>query len=445
MKVLGKKLATAGVALVSVGAIAVAPTVQAPPRPVPSFQAPPRPVPTVQLAAATSPTVVQTSPTAVQPSAQQSNYLGALFSLDLGRFIIPPSAGQPIPTPPQIGPSPAPTNFEFEDAIINTYHAIEPWVRWGFEVATYAVGWIPWVGWLSPQIMIFYNFGERIVESLVVNSANWLWGPLPFLEGLGNVAVDSWNALVQLGIDQWNFWLPSLPPLPPFPFAAQQAQAQLATGETLAPADQQLAPADQQLAPPTVKPHPLRDALAALRRLLAGLDPVAPQNVDPQENVDPQNVDPQENVDPQKTVDLQENEPALVDVRRVAAPANPKDDLQVQADLQQTGTTPRNPVETKTNPPAGTPNLSGTTSGITSPPLTPLGKPKPFGKKPRPAAETSNPSTRPSNESVGTSNSPVGTSNESVGTPNPPKNRFNGTNKHRLTGSPSGSPASSPR
>ena len=120
MKVFGKKLATAGIAFVSAGAIAVAPTVQAPLRPVPA----------VQLAAATSPTVVQ-------PLAQQSNVLGALFSLDLGRFIIPPSAGQPLPTPPEIpGPSPAPTNFEFEDAIINTYHAIEPWVRWGFELAT---------------------------------------------------------------------------------------------------------------------------------------------------------------------------------------------------------------------------------------------------------------------------------------------------------------------
>ena len=423
MKLFGKKLATAGVALVSVGAIAVAPTVQAPPRPVPA----------VQLAAATSPTVVQTSPTGVQPPAQQSNYLGALFSLDLGRFVIPPSAGQPPPTPPAIpGPSPAPTNFEFEDAIINTYHAIEPWVRWGFELATYAVGWIPWVGWLSPQIMIFYNFGERIVESLVVNSANWLWGPLPFLEGLGNVAVDSWNALVQLGIDQWNFWLPSLPPLPPFPFAAQQAQAQLATGETLAPAD-------QQVAPPTVRPHPLRDALAALR-VACGSRPGRTAKRRPARKSRPA----RKQSTCKKTSACKKTSPTLVDVQRVATPANPKDDLQVQAELPRTDATPRNPDKTKTNPLAGTPNLSRTTSGITSPPLTPLEKPKPFTKKPRPAAETSNPSTRPSNESVGTSNSPVGTSKDSVGTPNPPKNRFNGTKKHRLTGSPNGSIANSP-
>ena len=114
------------------------------------------------------------------------------------------------------------TGLEFEDAIKNTYVAIEPWVHYGFELAQYAVGWIPYVGWLAPQIDIFYHFGERIVRSLVFNSADWLWGPLPFGEGLGNIAQDSWNALVQLGRDQWNFWLPSLPPLPPLPGAAEQ-------------------------------------------------------------------------------------------------------------------------------------------------------------------------------------------------------------------------------
>jgi hypothetical protein len=138
--------------------------------------------------------------------------------LDLNRFIIPPSAGQPFPTPPQI-PGPSPTPNEFEDAIKNTYVAIEPWVQYGFELGTYAVGWIPWVGWLAPQIMIFYFFGESIARTVVFNSADWLWGPLPFVEGYINIAQDKWDAVVQLGRDQLNFWLPGLPPLP---FAARQ-------------------------------------------------------------------------------------------------------------------------------------------------------------------------------------------------------------------------------
>ena len=30
------------------------------------------------------------------------------------------------------------------------------------------------MGWLAPQINIFYNFGERIVRSIVFNIADWL-------------------------------------------------------------------------------------------------------------------------------------------------------------------------------------------------------------------------------------------------------------------------------
>lgn len=128
-----------------------------------------------------------------------------------------PSSSAALPAPPI--PVPAPVATDFAGAIKSTYSAIEPWVRYGFELATYAVGWVPYVGGLSGQIMIFYNFGERIVRSLVFNSADWLWGPLPFVQGLRNIAQDSWDALVQLGIDEWNFFLP---PLPPLPLATQQ-------------------------------------------------------------------------------------------------------------------------------------------------------------------------------------------------------------------------------
>ena len=90
--------------------------------------------------------------------------------------------------------------------------------EWGFEVATYAVGWVPYVGWLSGQIMIFYNFGERIVRKHHVQFRRLALGHAALRRGLGQhrrrIAVD---AFVQLGNDEWNFFLPPLPPLPPIP------------------------------------------------------------------------------------------------------------------------------------------------------------------------------------------------------------------------------------
>jgi hypothetical protein len=267
----------------------------------------------------------------------------------------------------------------------------------------YAVGWIPYLGWLAPQIDIFYHFGERIVRSVVFNSADWLWGPLPFAVGLGNIARDSWNSLVQLGIDQWNFWLPSLPPLPPFPLVAGQAQPQSAAAETLVPSVQQVAPETTKLDPP---------------------DPVAPQEVGLEES------------DLDETA-LPVPETAL-DTQRLETPTNPKDDLDVQTDLPPTDATPTTPdetgpdetgpAETKADAPAGAPTVSGAPFGDASPPVTPLRKPKPFGKKPKPADETS-------------STSPA-VSGDSVGTPNPPKSRFTEPKKHRLTGSSSDSTGS---
>ncbi|BBX71197.1 hypothetical protein [Mycolicibacterium psychrotolerans] len=367
MSTFGKWMSTSGIALVSVGAIAIAPTSANPSRPVDR---------SLHLAAATSPTAVQEA-ALQQPLAEQTtNVLGALLSLDLGKFIIPPSLGQPFPTPQLPGPTPTPN--EFEDAIINTYHAIEPWVRYGFELGTYAVGWVPWVGWLSPQIMIFYNFGERIVESLVVNSANWLWGPLPFGEGLSNVARDSWNALVQLGRDEWNFWLP---PLPPLPFTAQQAQEQSVTAETLAAAEATPAPSN-------TRPHPLRDLLAAVRHSLVDADPITPHDVDPAVS-----------------------EPAVADATVVAGPANPGEEPPSQADVPQPDVPSATPQESETDPPAG--------------------KPHRFRLHPR-ASETP---TETANEPVSEQNSPVretGSAGKVDPQKNPKKHRF--TDAHRARG-----------
>ncbi|QEM47759.1 hypothetical protein [Mycolicibacterium grossiae] len=133
-----------------------------------------------------------------------------------------PSASRPVPTPPSgIGPTPQ----SLPDTLEWAYHAAEPWVRYGFELATYAAGWVPYVGWLSGQIMIGYNFGERIVHAVAHNTLDWLNGNGSLLQ---NVADGAWwtvDAFIQLAIDEWNFFLPPLPPLPPLPFVAEAGAA----------------------------------------------------------------------------------------------------------------------------------------------------------------------------------------------------------------------------
>ncbi len=446
----GKSLATASVALVTASAIAIAPTVPEPSSPH---------VAAVRLAAATAPAWAESL-------AEQTGALEALVNLDLGRFLLPPSAAKVFPTPPEVpGPSPAPVNFEFEDAIINTYEAIEPWVQYGFEVATYAVGWIPWFGWLAPQIMIFYHWLEPVVHSLVVNSANWLWGPLPFFEGLGNIAEDSWYAFGNFLRMQWDFWLP---PLPPLPGRALQAETQLLG------AIESLAPADQPVTSPTTRPHPLQDILAALHRVLPAphavelkkgtleavgdlQEGVAEAVGDVQEGVAEAVGDLQEGVaeavgdlqegtlkavgDLQEGAvdavgDLQEKGRLLkkryfqakgdlqADVQRVAAPDNSGDDPQMQAELVGA---PANSVETKANPSDGTPSLAGKKFGSARSTL------KLFGKHKQPGKQKA--AGQPSDKAVGASDGPAGASSDSTGSPNKPKIRFNGLKKRHASDS----------
>ena len=213
-----------GVAVVTASALVVAPSIRPPAPKLVASRA-------VELSATVTPLI--------SPSDNVSS-----LADEIGMGIVP-SLGAAFPAPPIPGPSPVTTDFA--GAIKNTYVAIEPWVHYGFQLAQYAVGWVPYVGWLAPQIDIFYHFGERIVRSLVFNSADWLWGPLPFGQGVQNIARDSWNALVQLGIDEWNFWLPPLPPLPPLPFADQQTTT---PGATLATAQQHPASTPAQVLQP---------------------------------------------------------------------------------------------------------------------------------------------------------------------------------------------------
>jgi hypothetical protein len=186
----GTKAATAGIALVSASVIAAAPSVTAPPPPSPMIQhsAP------VQL-------------TAFDP-----------FSLTdwLTRIATPPSATAPFPVPPSLLP-PVIGLQNIDSTVKTIYGWVEPWVHYGFQLAQYALGFVPYVGWLSPQVDIFYHLGERIVRSAIFNTTEWLTGQGSFGQNLGQFAVDTINSFIFFANDQIHFWLPALPPIPPLP------------------------------------------------------------------------------------------------------------------------------------------------------------------------------------------------------------------------------------
>lgn len=163
----------------------------------PSVQPPPPPERTVQLAAA------------VQPLAPQEPLLSVLLTSPL-RLLGP--AVTPGTLPPAPAPLAIPIAPNLANTIDNTYLAVEPWVQYGFEVATAVVRWIPYVGSFAGQIMVFYTFGESIVASGVFNFTDWLRGEGGVIENVVDFGIDVGLAFVWLGLDE----LAQFVPLPPF-------------------------------------------------------------------------------------------------------------------------------------------------------------------------------------------------------------------------------------
>ena len=207
MNICARSVLMAGVATVTASAVAIAPSVQPPP--------PPRP--TIQLAADVQLLAQPPAPTTLSGWVQ--------------RIVIPPNFGTPPPPPPQ---SVVPTPGSIGSSITGIYNAVEPWAHYVAELAQYVVGWIPYVGWLAPQIDIFYHLGERIVHSIVFNIADWLDGNISFGQGLVNVGVDTINSFIFFANDQLAFWLPNIP-LPPLPGIFTPQQATTLMGPTEAP------------------------------------------------------------------------------------------------------------------------------------------------------------------------------------------------------------------
>ncbi|BBZ00399.1 hypothetical protein [Mycolicibacterium fallax] len=193
---------------------------------------------TAGIAGVTAAALVVTPAITPPPAAEQQpvsvsvpvRHTAATVPMVLNSPLGPASAIVPPTTPPAIAnlavPGTTSAASDINAAIKSIYTWGEKWVSWGFDVATWAVSWVPWIGWFAGQIPILYDFGEAIVESIVFNLDDWIFGPMSFGTGLSNVVDDTGQAIRKLARDEINWltgWLPPLPPLPPIGGSAARA------------------------------------------------------------------------------------------------------------------------------------------------------------------------------------------------------------------------------
>ena len=116
--------------------------------------------------------------------------------------------------------------------IINTFDALEPWVAYGFELADYALSFVPGLWWIAPAIDLAYFSIEPLVQAGVYSFAYLIDGQ--FADIGPTLALG-----VQEAVDNFIFFgiawigsliplppLPPFPPIPPFPAAGVGAPAQ---------------------------------------------------------------------------------------------------------------------------------------------------------------------------------------------------------------------------
>lgn len=174
-----------------------------------------QPLAAVESLAGQAATRVQSVLSAI-PGAGAANLFGALGLAPTGGLgalttgLLGPAAAAPAAVLP----------VSWATAIENLYLEVEPWVAYGFDLASYAVGWLPWIGILGPQINFFYYLFEPIVQSGLFNILDWLSGTVSFSQGLSNFWSATTSSISQFINTEINwFWsfFPPLPPLPPFP------------------------------------------------------------------------------------------------------------------------------------------------------------------------------------------------------------------------------------
>lgn len=223
-----------GVAAVSAVAIALAPSL------------------TLPVAPAAAPTATQFS--ALLQPLEPDLLSGALVTGQL----VPAVADAAILTPAAVAA------MSIGEAIENLYNTVEPWVQYGFYLTSWAVGWVPFIGLLAPQIIFFYNLAEPIVAGLLFNSIEFLSGTISFGDALNNIGTTTTDA-INTFINTEISWVESL--LPPFPPIGASALSSLPLAATATGLVDPTAAADIAALPDGVaalNPATALDSMAAL-------------------------------------------------------------------------------------------------------------------------------------------------------------------------------------
>lgn len=208
------------------------------------------------------------SATAADPSTTTSAAVAAKTPGGTGTQLKPSAATKAAATPAAATPTAVSFGLPgVQNAIIDGYNTVMPWVDWGVEVAQWAVGWVPWVGWVgADQIGIFYfDLIRPLITSAVYNTAYVIGGSVGFFPAIGNFINDTGNAINGFVHAEINWALGFLPPLPPLPFAATKAAAAKtdtkAAGAVAKPgatktkaAEDTVAPADDSKTPDATAP-----------------------------------------------------------------------------------------------------------------------------------------------------------------------------------------------
>jgi hypothetical protein len=162
------------------------------------------------VAAAVVVPVADRSPIAVESAA-------VALSAALSPLLLQPNPAAAVVPAPAAAAEVTASATSAGTVIINAYDALEPWVAYGFELADWALSFVPGVWWIAPAVDLAYFTAEPIVQSLVYSFAYLIDGQ-PSL--IGPTLADGINQAATNFVIfslEWLYSIVPLPPIPPFP------------------------------------------------------------------------------------------------------------------------------------------------------------------------------------------------------------------------------------